>query len=146
MPTAEVTRLRIDGVLSATAGAPISPDPRTNILTPPNSSQVFRWAERGRPGTGARDTVYLLGHTVRAGGGVFDRLQTVTPGQVIMVDTTTGSLQYKVSAVKLYPRDSIQHADEVYATVPGRLVLIGCYLNADGSRQDRNVVVFAQRT
>lgn len=138
--------VEIPGVLRADAGPAIRPDPRTNVLVPPGTTLVHRWADRGLPGTTTRDTVYLLGHTVRAGGGVFDRLQTVRVGQLVHVTTARGTLNYRVDATRLYEKDQIQHADEVYASVPGRLVLIGCYLNSDGSPQDRNVVVFATLT
>lgn len=133
----------IPGLLTASAGGAIEPDPRTNELVPPGTSQVYRWADRGLPGTQARDTVYLLGHTVRAGGGVFDRLQGIRVGQTIRLTTSKGTLTYHVTATRLYDKEQIQQADEVYAAVPGRLVLIGCYLNSDGSRQDRNFVVYA---
>ncbi len=144
VPQSELVRLEIPEVLSGDAGGAISPDPSTNELTPPETDLVYRWAERGRPGTDATDTVYLLGHTVRAGGGVFDPLQEVEIGQSIIVDTEQGEVSYRVEATRMYPKNQIQQADEVYASVPGRLILVGCYLNPDGSRQDLNFVVFAQ--
>ncbi|MFC7620810.1 class F sortase [Microlunatus sp. GCM10028923] len=144
VPESEVVRLKIPDVLSGDSGGAISPDPSTNELVPPKTSLVYRWADRGRPGSDSGDTVYLLGHTVRSGGGVFDPLQHVEIGQSIIVETESGSLTYQVQATKMYPKNEIQRADEVYETVPGRLVLVGCYLNADGSKQDLNFVVFAQ--
>ncbi|NYE74754.1 sortase domain-containing protein [Microlunatus parietis] len=144
VPESELVRLEIPEVLTGDSGGAISPDPATNELVPPETSRVYRWAERGRPGSDAGDTVYLLGHTVRAGGGVFDPLQHVELGQSIMVGTENGTLTYRVQATKMYPKNEIQRADEVYESVPGRLVLVGCYLNADGSKQDLNFVVFAQ--
>lgn len=144
VPESEVVRLEIPDVLTGESGGAISPDPATNELVPPKTTLVYRWAERGRPGSDSGDTVYLLGHTVRAGGGVFDPLQHVGPGQSIIVETEQGTLTYRVQATKMYPKNEIQRADEVYEAVPGRLVLVGCYLNADGSKQDLNFVVFAQ--
>lgn len=144
VPESEVVRLKIPDVLTGDSGGAISPDPATNELVPPKTSLVYRWAERGRPGSDSGDTVYLLGHTVRSGGGIFDPLQQVEPGQSIIVETESGTLTYRVQATKMYPKNEIQRADEVYETVAGRLVLIGCYLNADGSKQDLNFVVFAQ--
>lgn len=144
MPESELVRLDIPDVLTGDSGGAISPDPATNELVPPETTLVYRWAERGRPGTDTSDTVYLLGHTVRAGGGVFDPLQRVEIGQSIIVDTKQGKINYRVEATRMYPKNEIQQADEVYDSVPGRLILVGCYLNADGTRQDMNFVVFAQ--
>jgi hypothetical protein len=140
----ELVRLVIPEVLTGESGGAISPDPTTHELVPPETSKIYRWAERGRAGTNATDTVYLLGHTVRAGGGVFDPLQDITIGQSIFADTERGRLDYRVEATRMYPKNQIQQADEVYESVPGRLILVGCYLNADGSKQDLNFVVFAQ--
>lgn len=138
---AEPLRLDVPGILWADVGRPI--DPVADNFELPNTTQVFRWRERGWPGTDSRDTVYLLGHTVRKGGGVFDPLQQVKLGQELVLTTGNGTLRYRVDQTKLYPKNEIQRADEVYAEVPGRLLLIGCYLNQDGSRQTQNFVVFA---
>lgn len=141
VPAAEPVRLDIPGILRADVGRSI--DPVADNFELPNTTQVFRWRERGRPGTDSKDTVYLLGHTVRKGGGVFDPLQRVKPGQELVLTTGSGRLRYRVDRTQLYPKNEIQRADEVYAEVPGQLLLIGCYLNQDGSRQTQNFVVFA---
>lgn len=142
VPPSEAVRLRLPGVLSARIGGAIRPN-ADNALVPPTYTQVFRWADRGQPGCPATDTVFLLGHTVRAGGGVFNRLQTVRRGQAIVLTTETGTVRYEVRRTRLYDKNGITDAAEVYADVPGRLVLVGCFLNPDGSLQTRNFVVTA---
>ena len=144
LPPAEAEQVRIPGVLNASAGGAIRPNV-ANQLVPPTSNDVFRWAERGMPGCTSRDTVFLLGHTVRAGGGVFDKLQTVQVGQQVIVSTKAGAVRYEVTRTQLFDKETITKERDVYATVPGRLVLVGCFLNPDGSIQTRNFVVMAQR-
>lgn len=141
----EVVQLVIPGVLTAQSGGAILPNAQ-NALVPPTSTEVFRWAERGLPGCPTDDTVFLLGHTVRAGGGVFDHLQTVQTGQVIVLKTKTGTVRYEVESTKLYDKEATPDRDHVYAAVPGRLVLVGCFLNPDGSVQTKNFVVTARAT
>lgn len=139
----EPVELKVAGVLAAPFGGSIVPND-SNQLVPPTSSEVFRWADRGLPGCPSDDTVYVLGHTVRAGGGVFDRLQTIERGQKIVLRTETGFIRYEVTRTKLYDKEGITSKDHVYARVPDRLILIGCYLNPDGSTQDKNFVVIAR--
>lgn len=139
----EVQRLVIPGVLSARFGGAIRPNAE-NALVPPSSTEVFRWAERGQPGCPGRDTVFLLGHTVRAGGGVFDELQTVRRGQKVILKTETGSIRYSVESTDLYDKTEITRMEHIYARQPGRLVIVGCYLNPDGSLQTKNFVVMAR--
>ena len=141
----EVIQLTLPGVLTARFGGAIVPNAQ-NALVPPTSTEVFRWADRGLPGCPAKDTVFLLGHTVRAGGGVFDRLQSVQLGQEIVLKTKTGVIRYEVESTKLYDKETIDDRDHVYAAVPGRLVLVGCFLNPDGSTQTKNFVVMARTT
>ena len=139
----EIEQLKIPGVLKASFGGAILPN-GDNQLVPPTSSEVFRWAERGLPGCPSRDTVFLLGHTVRAGGGVFDRLQHIQPGQSVVLDTKAGTVRYEVESIDRYDKGAVPNLNEVYRDVPGRLVLVGCFLNEDGSLQTRNTVVMAK--
>jgi hypothetical protein len=139
----EVTELKIPGVLSAPFGGAIATNDK-NQLVPPNSSEVFRWVKLGLPGCPSRGTVFLVGHTVRAGGGVFDHLQQVQPGQLVILETETGTVRYRVEKTNLYDRRTLPDVDKVFANVPGRLVLVGCFLNKDGSPQNRNFVVTAR--
>ncbi len=141
----EAVQLVIPGVLTAQFGGAILPNSQ-NALVPPTSTEVFRWADRGLPGCPADDTVFLLGHTVRAGGGVFDHLQSVQPGQEIVLKTKAGTIRYEVESTQLYDKETIADRDHVYAAVPGRLVLVGCFLNPDGSVQTKNFVVMARET
>lgn len=139
----EVIVLRIGDILSASFGGAIIPNDE-NSLVPPTSSEVFRWADRGQPSCPAKDSVFILGHTVRDGGGVFNDLQLVKAGQTVTIRTDSGVIRYEVTSTKLYDKEGITNEDHVYARVPNRLVLIGCYLNPDGSVQDKNFVVTAR--
>ena len=85
-----------------------------------------------------------MGHTVRYGKGVFDRLQEVKVGQEVLVKTKRGTLRYEVTKTKRYPKHEVYKDDEPWEQSSGTLVLVSCFLNTDESPQDHNFVVYAQ--
>lgn len=132
---------RFAGGLAPTEG------PNGPVLNPPRISRVYWWSQSAKPGPDADGTAFVLGHTVRGSRhGVFDDLQDTKVGQTVTVTTTTARLQYAVTKVSQYPRDRLNKFPEVWRQVPGRIVLIGCFLNDDGSEQTKNFVVYAKLT
>jgi hypothetical protein len=114
-------------------------------LSPPRIDRLYWWRARGIPGPAATDTIFVTGHSVRdpTVTGVLERLQDVRPGGQIVIQTAEGRSTYTVDRAWTVPRVQIVEDDELFAAVPGRLVLVGCYLRPDGLPQTDNVVVVA---
>ena len=117
-------------------------------INPPQPDAVSWWAGGGTPASDATNTVYLYGHVSRR-PAVFNSLRDVQPGATVALRTANGTLEYTVTEV-LEPiaKDALPTDGRVNAAVPGRLVLIGCYRDADqGTRPTtHNTVVIAQLT
>jgi LPXTG-site transpeptidase (sortase) family protein len=88
----------------------------------------------------------ITGHTVHTGGGAFDNLNQLQPGDAVGVTTSRGRLGYRVASVTTYRKQSLaKNAQRVFdQTVPGRLVLITCE-DWNGKVYLSNTVVIAQR-
>jgi len=105
---------------------PISGD--SGVLLPPSDPQEIGWWQEG-PRAGSREgTTILTGHTVHTGGGAFDHLDDLEPGDVVRVHTASGSLRYRVTRVRDYRTGALaDHARQIFRlTGPGRLRLITC--------------------
>ncbi|WP_416954929.1 class F sortase [Nocardioides sp. T5] len=126
--------------------APVTPIRTVDgVLTPPSDpQQVGWWADGARPGA-ARGAAVVTGHTVHTGGGAFDDLETLTPGDRVTVGSGADTLTYRVGTVEVLSRDELarRSADVFGRTGPGRLVLITCE-DWDGTGYRSNVVVTAQ--
>lgn len=112
------------------------------VLTPPADPTVVGWWAAGAEPGAARGTVVLAGHTVRAGGGVFDDLAELDPGAVVEIRTTRGVVTYLVEGVEEYSRDELANdATAVFSqSVGGRLVLVTCADYTDGDYAGNLVV------
>jgi LPXTG-site transpeptidase (sortase) family protein len=132
-----VPRLQVDSSVVPISGA-------TGVLLPPSDPQVIGWWREGRvPGAG-RGTAVLTGHTVHTGGGAFDHLDALLPGDQVEVRTDHGVVSYRVRSVTDYEKGALAaHAQEIFRrTGPGRLVLITCS-QWDGHEYLANTVVDA---
>lgn len=112
------------------------------VLTPPADPTVVGWWAAGAEPGAAGGTVVLAGHTVRAGGGVFDDLAELDPGAVVEIRTARGVVTYLVEAVEEYSRDELANdATAVFGqSGGGRLVLVTCADYADGDYAGNLVV------
>ena len=61
----------------------------------------------------------------------------------LTVDTPAGTVDYTVTGTETYAKHELPGAADVWAIVPGRLVLITCFVDDDGRATDENFVVFA---
>lgn len=116
------------------------------VLLPPSDPQMLGWWRDGaRPGA-ARGGALITGHTVSAGGGAFDDLETLRPGDEVRVRTPDRVLRYAVTGVRIYRKARIaRDAERLFSqSVPGRLVLITCE-DWNGSFYESNAVIFAER-
>jgi len=114
-------------------------------LTPPaDPQQVGWWSQGARPGASTGSAV-LTGHTVHTGGGAFDDLETLTPGDDVIVRSGRGALTYDVVAVQVLGKgDLARRSAEIFRQDgPSRLVLITCE-DWDGTTYLSNVVVTAR--
>jgi LPXTG-site transpeptidase (sortase) family protein len=114
-------------------------------LTPPSDPrQVGWWTGGARPGASAGAAV-VTGHTVRAGGGAFDDLETLAAGDAVVVASGARDVVYAVDTVEVLSRDELarRSASLFGRTGPGRLVLITCE-DWDGTAYRSNVVVTAR--
>ena len=112
---------------------------------PENPQQVGWWRDGAAPGS-ARGTVVIDGHvdTRTAGPGALYRLETLSPGDSITMDTTTGSRRYRVAARSVYRKSSLPAGLFAKAGSP-RLALITCGgpFNYSTRSYEYNVVVYA---
>ncbi|MFI8773906.1 sortase domain-bontaining protein [Gordonia sp. NPDC062954] len=74
------------------------------------------------------DTAYLAGQAIHSGDGVFAPLQQMQPGAQIRLDTTAGARTYRVDATTTYEEWNLTRYDEVWQAVPGRLILVTCFV------------------
>lgn len=126
--------------------APVEPIAlRDGSLTPPaDPTRVGWWAGGARPGA-ATGTAVLTGHTVHTGGGAFDDLEVLAPGDAVSVRTAGGPVDYEVRAVRVLSRDQLARRSARVFDQSGapRLVLVTCE-DWDGHAYRSNVVVTAE--
>jgi sortase (surface protein transpeptidase) len=98
------------------------------VLVPPNDyTKVGWWAEGPRPGS-KDGTAIIAGHTVHTGGGAFDNLGDLLPGDTVIIDRRLRDFRYVVRRVSSYDKDALAvRAEKVLgADTEGRLALITC--------------------
>jgi LPXTG-site transpeptidase (sortase) family protein len=130
---------------SLAVSAPVTPiELEGTALVPPSDPQVLGWWRDGSLPGAARGTAVITGHTVHTGGGSFDHLRALRPGDPISIRTTRGVLDYRVTTVRNYSKAQLtDHARSIFSrTVPGRLALITC-TDWNGVDYESNTVVFA---
>jgi LPXTG-site transpeptidase (sortase) family protein len=117
--------------------------PGGTLVPPGDPQQLGWWAAGARPGD-RTGSALVTGHTVHAGGGALDNLETLRRGDRVTVRTDRGRIRYAVRSVAVYAKGALaKQAERLFSQeVPGRLVLITCE-DWDGSRYLSNVVVTA---
>ena len=117
--------------------------PGGTLVPPSDPQQLGWWAAGARPGD-RTGSALVTGHTVHAGGGALDNLETLRRGDRVTVRTDRGRIRYAVRSVAVYAKGALaRQAERLFSQdVPGRLVLITCE-DWDGSRYLSNVVVTA---
>ncbi|WP_345801171.1 class F sortase [Microbacterium sp. AZCO] len=78
------------------------------------------------PGTDAKNTVYLFGHSWIE-PAVFNGLKDVVVGDQATVTTANGELVYEVDDVFTLAKPDFTQDPRVVAMVPGRLALVTCH-------------------
>jgi len=140
--------LRIDALGIA---APIDGMTAKNgVVDPPTHDAAYWLSDYGAPSAKATNTVYLVGHSWSKGPAVFNSFtdaasqQSKIPvGTTIVVVAGSGPLTYVVDATATYAKSQLTTTKDVWSIVPGRLVLITCFLHEGVDRSPDNFVVFA---
>jgi LPXTG-site transpeptidase (sortase) family protein len=132
-----VPRLHVDAPV-VPIGAP------GRVLVPPSNPQMLGWWDDGAVPGAAHGGALITGHTVHTGGGAFDDLETLRPGDTVRVRTAKGPIRYEVTGVTVYRKAGLAgDAAKVFRQRgPGRLVLITCE-DWNGTTYLSNAVVFA---
>jgi LPXTG-site transpeptidase (sortase) family protein len=126
--------------------APVLPirAPDRTLVPPSDPQKLGWWSDGARPGA-ARGSALVTGHTVHTGGGALDDLETLAPGDRVVVRTARSRLTYVVRTVRIFEKGTLaREAARVFSQeTPGRLVVITCE-DWDGSQYLSNVVVVAE--
>lgn len=118
---------------------------QSGALVPPSNAQILGWwQEGGRAGLAAGSAV-VTGHTVHTGGGAFDHLARLAPGDSLRVRTPNGWIRYLVRRSRVYSVAGLaRNAEEIFRLDgSGRLVLITCD-DWNGQVYLSNAVVYAE--
>lgn len=115
-----------------------------DVLVPPSDAQTLGWWSEGAEPGARRGSALVTGHTVHAGEGALDRLETLEVGDDVTVTTRRGVIDYRVSDVEVFGKGAVtRQAERLFSQdVPGRLVVVTCE-DWDGERYLSNVVVTA---
>jgi LPXTG-site transpeptidase (sortase) family protein len=118
-----------DADIALLALTPSSQDLARGEVEPPKTKEGYWLTSYGKPGTGSTDTTYIVGHRWLAEEAPFNRIGTnAQPGDGLTLSTQTGALDYIVTAVETYDKETLNTA-AVWNRVPGRVVLITCDLD-----------------
>jgi LPXTG-site transpeptidase (sortase) family protein len=114
------------------------------VLVPPRELSVVGWWSEGAAPGAARGSAVLVGHSARAGGGVFDEVGELQPGDTIEVLGTNDALTYAVESVEVLSKEDLaRNAEEIFDQGGrGRLVVITCE-DFDGTSWRSNIVTIA---
>ncbi|MFB9713859.1 class F sortase [Arthrobacter methylotrophus] len=126
--------------------------PADHRVNPPSNGFAYWISDYGPAGPGATNTTYLAAHSWNLGYAAFNALMDiqagagrVQPGDAVLVTTLEGVTHYTVTSTAGYAKSTLESRDDLWAAVPGRLVLLTCFqLNDAGATQ--NYVVYAKRT
>lgn len=118
----------------------------TGVLVPPASTAVAGWLT-GSAVPGAVGPTVIAGHVDSyTGPGIFFRLDTLRPGDLVSVGRSDGvTVRYRVTDVAVIPKNAFP-TDRVYGPTPGpelRLITCGGAFDHRARRYLRNVVVSA---
>lgn len=120
--------------------------PPTNPSNPDINFQPYWISTFGKPGNGATDTVYLVGHACTAdcwksSWSVFNRLGEAEVGDRISFQTETGTVTYEVTKKIINRKDVPEEKEDTWKKRPGEMRIIACY---PGNFEDQNVTVFGK--
>lgn len=118
----------------------------SGVVIPPDSTAVAGWLT-GSAAPGAIGPTVIAGHVDSyAGPGIFFRLDTLRPGDLVSVGRSDGvTVQFRVTDVTIVEKTEFP-TDQVYGPTPGpelRLITCGGEFDHRARRYLRNVIVSA---
>lgn len=128
--------------------APVLPIKADGLrLVPPSDPQTVGWWSDGALPGATHGTAILAGHTVSTGGGVFNDLDQIRPGQRVKILSDGERLRLRVTSVNIYHKTVLaEHAAEIFdQNRQGRVALVSCD-DWTGTDYLSNVVVIARPT
>lgn len=136
------TRLRLPTIDVDAPIDPVKTQSDGSQGVPDDPKRVGWWSPGARPGEDG--SVALVGHTKSTGGGVFDQLDDLDPGDVVEVVSAARTWRYRVTEVQAVPVDQFdKFAADIYRTsgTPA-LTLMTCG-DFDGNAFTSTVIVTA---
>lgn len=113
-------------------------------LVPPRDPALVGWWSQGaQPGADVGSAI-VVGHTVRAGGGVFDDIGELRVGDTVEVEGENSAMTYAVESVDVLSVEELaREAQDIFSQESlGRLVLVTCE-NWDGTAWTSNIIAIA---
>ncbi len=101
---------------------------QSGTLLPPDDAQILGWWQEGRGAGAENGSAVVTGHTISTGGGAFDNLGLLVPGDRLRVRTALGWITYAVEGSRDYTvAELARNAEDIFELEgAGRLVLITC--------------------
>ena len=117
-------------------------------ITPPGFTSAYLVRNLGTTLThSTTGTVYVVMHSIRGGGvGPGNYLQNSKTGATSLHTgniITVGGVDYRMASSTLVLKTQLPADRNVWANIPGRLIVITCLENADGSPSTQNLIITA---
>lgn len=118
------------------------------VATPPTLDAVFTLRGYGDPGDdNPKGTSYIVTHSVNGGNAPGNKMMDVSKrGSTVVAGDTIRAHgeKYVVEKVFLSPKTETPKNSDIWEQKDGRLIVMTCLQNADGSRSQNNIVIQAQ--
>ncbi|WP_157417712.1 class F sortase [Nocardioides sp. Iso805N] len=115
-------------------------------ITPPGITSAYLVRNLGvQPGRAKDGTVFVVMHSVHGGGiGAGDYLVDLAHGGSALKTGAiidVGGVRYRVTGSMSLPKTQVPDRSDIWADTPGRVVVITCLQNPDGTPATRNLIV-----
>lgn len=105
---------------------PTAQDLASQTIDPPETKDAYWLSNYGVPGAGSADSTYIVAHRWVGADAPFNHIgEKATAGDQFTLTTGTGQITYRVAAVAVYSKDTLDTAP-VWDIHPGRVVIITC--------------------
>lgn len=142
-PAAEPRRIRYPAAAFDIPVHPLALDSSveaSQTIVPPETMDGYWLTPFGVPGEGSANTTYVIGHSWEGADAPFNQLSSAAVvGDVLDVDTATGTIPYRVESITTYLKSSLKDSP-IWDIVPNRLVLVSCFTEDPWGK---NVVITA---
>ncbi|MCU1517412.1 MAG: peptidase [Pseudarthrobacter sp.] len=122
---------------------PLEPDSsavESQTIVPPTTMDGYWLTPFGVPGSGSKNTTYIVGHSWEGRDAPFNHLSSAAvAGHDFDVVTATGTVRYRVDGVTTYLKSALKDSP-IWEIAPNRLILVSCYTEDPWGK---NVVVAA---